>query len=159
MALRPIAPVDRAPLAALLDRIANFTPAEKQVALELIDDALARPHGDYECLVAGDEREPSRCLGYICFGRTPLTAHTYDLYWVVVDPSLHGRGVGGELLHGMEEKMRERGGKLIRVETSSQETYGTTQRFYDKHGFRLGGRIPRFYRDDDDLLLYYKDID
>jgi ribosomal protein S18 acetylase RimI-like enzyme len=87
-----------------------------------------------------------------------MTAHTFDLYWIVADPSRRRAGVGAALLGAMEQTMRRDGGKIIRVETSSQETYGGVKRFYDREGFLLGGRIPRFYHDADDLLIFYKTV-
>ena len=42
-------------------------------------------------------REGDAVLGYYCIGPTPATEGTFDLYWIAVEPSLHGRGVGSAL--------------------------------------------------------------
>jgi ribosomal protein S18 acetylase RimI-like enzyme len=160
MYLRPVTPRDRDQLLALLQRIENFTDAEKQVARDLIHDALDRPESGYRCLVALDaDGENEICLGYLCFGQTPMTRHTYDLYWIVVDPAQRRRGVAHRLLVAFEELLRQTGGKIVRVETSTQESYGGTLQFYKREGFAPGGRIPHFYKQNDDLLIFYKVVE
>jgi ribosomal protein S18 acetylase RimI-like enzyme len=160
MNVRPVSPLDREALILLLQQTENFTQEERDVALELIDESIQHqdPSG-YRCLVATETTEGTeRLLGYICFGRTPMTEHTYDLYWIVVDSSRRRGGVGQQLLEGMETTMRTEGGRHIRVETSSQESYGSTQRFYERVGFHVAGTLPGFYTDDDDLVIYYKSL-
>jgi ribosomal protein S18 acetylase RimI-like enzyme len=159
MYLRPLLPQDRDSLAALIERIATFTAEEKTVARELIDDAVANfGHSHYRVIVAfaDAEAETETVAGYICYGPTPMTKHTFDLYWIVADPDRRQAGVGRQLLAAMEETLRQQGGRVVRVETSSQETYGGVLRFYERTNFVLAGRIPQFYHDNDDLLIFYK---
>lgn len=88
-----------------------------------------------------------------------MTDHTYDLYWIAVDPSCHGKGVGAKLLRAMGEALLHNGGRIIRVETSAQESYDGTVQFYLNNGFEMAGRIPRFYKDTDDLVILYNVLD
>lgn len=159
MKIRPILKQDRESLAALLRRTDNFTSEEVEVALELIDDSIERSDSSgYHCLVALNENGPdgSDYLGYVCYGSTPMTTHTYDLYWIVVDSAHRGKHIGRQLLAAMEGDLQLIGGRIIRVETSSQESYQGTMKFYEKEGFLVAGRIPDFYKDGDDLLIYIK---
>ncbi|MBT9556663.1 MAG: GNAT family N-acetyltransferase [Myxococcales bacterium] len=155
MYVRPIISADREPLVALLGRIEQFRADEVEVAVELIDDAIKRPEMGYEALVlvTGETEQP---LGYVCFGKTPMTAFTYDLYWIAVDPETQGKGVGTRLLHALEALLRQRGGGNVRVETSSQEEYDGTVAFYLRNGYETVGRISQFYREDDDLIILCK---
>ncbi len=129
------------------------------MAVELIDDTLKRPESGYETLVAvdGPDEDP---LGYTCFGRTPMTQQTWDLYWIAVDPATQGRGVGKQLLAAFEELIRHRTGTgtIVRVETSSQEEYDGTVAFYLRNAYETIGRIKGFYRADDDLLILAKTL-
>jgi len=43
-------------------------------------------------------KEHPQLHGYACYGPTPLTQGVYDLYWIVVDPQLSGKGFGRYLL-------------------------------------------------------------
>lgn len=157
MHTRPIQAADRNALLAILRRTDNFRPEEVDVALELLDASIADSDGSgYHVIVAhGDD---GTLAGYTCYGQTPMTDHTWDLYWIVVDPSGRGKGVGRLLYEALERDVRERGGKTVRLETSSLETYGGTHRFYDAIGFAIVGRIADFYRDGDDLLTYTRRI-
>ena len=91
IAIRPIAAEDRAALARILAATAVFSAEEIATALELIDAVLDDPrHPDYEIAVADD----GGVRGYYCIGATPHTRGTYDLYWIAVDPAIHGQGIG-----------------------------------------------------------------
>src|SRR5688500_4396931 len=104
MYLRPVLSRDREPLASLLQRIDAFNTDEVQVALELIDDSISRPEqSGYQCLVAVEpDGEDETYLGYLCYGQTPMTESTFDLYWIAVDPDYRGKGIGRRLCQALE---------------------------------------------------------
>ncbi|HCU10565.1 MAG TPA: N-acetyltransferase [Gemmatimonadetes bacterium] len=102
------------------------------------------------------DADSSEVLGYVSFGPTPLTESTFDLYWIAVDKSKHRGGVGKRLLKFTEEETVRRGGKMLLIETSSQETYGGTIQFYEKTGYELVGKIPEYYKPGDDKLIFAK---
>jgi ribosomal protein S18 acetylase RimI-like enzyme len=52
--------------------------------------------------------------------------------------------------------MRGQGGRQIRIETASKESYAATGGFYERLGFRVDGRLRDFYAEGDDLLIFYK---
>jgi ribosomal protein S18 acetylase RimI-like enzyme len=54
--------------------------------------------------------------------------------------------------------LRTGGGKIVRIETSSTELYGSAQRFYDRAGYLLSSRIADFYKDGDDLLTFIRRV-
>lgn len=155
MQIRPILEADREALADLLQATENFTQDEVQVALELIDDSIHRPESGYESIVAlaGDV-----VVGYLCYGRTPMTRRTFDLYWMAVDGSRRGAGIGRRLLEDFERRIGECGGGLIRVETSTREGYDGTLAFYLRTGYQVASRLPDFYDTGDDLVTLTKVI-
>ncbi|MGQ9629941.1 MAG: GNAT family N-acetyltransferase [bacterium] len=123
--------------------------------MELIDIYLTQPQqGDYiiACAVGEDDRP----LGYVCYGPTPLTDGVYDLYWIVVAPKHQGKGIGGELLRYVEEKVGERGARMLLVETSSQPKYRGARAFYEGRGFVEVARVTDFYSIGDDKIIYRK---
>jgi ribosomal protein S18 acetylase RimI-like enzyme len=85
-----------------------------------------------------------------------MTESTFDLYWLVVAADARGRGIGGALMTAIEDLLRGRGARRIRVETSSLEGSGGAARFYAKSGYDRVGTIPDFYRPGDDLLTFLK---
>jgi ribosomal protein S18 acetylase RimI-like enzyme len=147
---------DRAALAQLVSTDELFTAEEVAVALELIDGALAE-RGDYFATVAElDGPWPARLAGYVCYGPTPMTSGTWDLYWIVTHPEARGRGVARALIRRMEEELRAAGARLVRVETSVLDNYGAAHRFYAQLQYPVVARVPDFYRPGDDLLLMMK---
>jgi GNAT superfamily N-acetyltransferase len=152
--IRPVQPEDREVLEGILRATGVFNEGEVAIALELIDAVLRdAEQRDYIIYTFVDG---SGVQGYYCVGPTPATASTYDLYWIAVNPGLHGRGVGTRLQEHAEELIRSRGGKLIIAETSSLPRYGNTRMFYVKRGYAELARIRDYYRAGDDLVVYGK---
>jgi ribosomal protein S18 acetylase RimI-like enzyme len=156
MLVRPIQAPDALALAELLRRIDQFKAEEVSVAEELIEASIRNPLGSgYESLVAISNE---RVVGYICFGPTPMTAATWDLYWIAIAPDMQGQGLGKQLYAAFAEVVRDRGGRQVRIETSSQEIYAATGGFYERLGFELAGKLRDFYAIGDDLLIFYRAI-
>ena len=125
-------------------------------AIELLAAVLDPPEGNtYEALILVDEAS-AQPLCYACFGHTPMTEATFDLYWMVTAAEARGKGHGRHLLQAVEEQLRNRGARTLRVETSSLEGQGGALRFYQQVGYQVAGRIADFYRSGDDLITLCK---
>lgn len=124
-----------------------------ECAIELVDLALTPNNKDYTILVA-DREGP--LVGYICYGPTPMTEGTFDLYWIASDPTVRGQGIGASLIAGMEGDLRRRNARAIRVETSATEAYGPTRGFYASMKYGEEARIRDFYKVGDDLIILTK---
>lgn len=156
--IRRLLPEDRSSILYLLGKIPQFTKEEEQCALELVDIYIKQDEqSGYDFFVSVDLK--NRLLGYICFGKIPLTDACYDIYWMVVDPECQNNGVGTLLLDAMEEKLRNLDARKIFVETSSQKSYASANNFYQKMDFRLISCIKNFYKIGDDKLVYVKEIE
>jgi len=152
--IRPMKKIDKPAVMKILHDTPEFKPAEVVVAKEVIDSYLRDPQGSgYNTLVAQDG---SIINGYICYGPTPLTEGTWDIYWMAVAAGGQGKGVGGALLSYAEEKIKEAKGRLIVIETSGLSGYEKTRRFYLKHGYEPISHIPDFYAPGDDKIILQK---
>ena len=124
-------------------------------AQELLAAVLDPPPGNtYQALVGVDEHDVPRC--YACFGQTPMTDATFDLYWMVTESALRGQGLGAHLLAALEGVLTSAGVRTVRVETSSLEGNGGARRFYERCGYTVAGIIKDFYRLGDDLITLVK---
>ena len=94
--------------------------------------------------------------GYICYGPTPLTEGTWDIYWVAVAPNRQSQGIGKSLLSFAEGAIKELKGRMAIIETSSNPEYETTRRFYLGQGYELTCHIADFYAAGDDKLIMVK---
>ena len=155
MDIRPLEEKDREPLASLIRRIETFSPEEQVCAIELVDLALQPNNPDYRVLVADRD---GTLVGYVCYGPTPMTEGTHDLYWIASDPTVRGQGVGASLVAGMEADLRRKSARIIRVETSATEAYGPTRGFYASMKYTEEARIRDFYKVGDDLIILSKRV-
>lgn len=154
--IRKLIKEDRHLIKQVLVDTNHFNAEEIQVALELIDTYLKdEEQVDYIIFVYTDD-VTDKVEGYICYGRRPLTESTYDLYWIAVDPNIHGKGIGSKLISHMEEDLKERGANLVLIETSGKAAYENERRFYEKNRYKLQTVIRDFYRRGDDLVIYHK---
>ncbi len=152
--MRDLRNSDRPQLERILVGCNAFTSAEVDCALELLDSVLNNPdQQDYEVIVA---EVADQIAGYVLFGAVPLTQGNYDLYWVATDPKLHGKGFGRQLMEETEKRLQARGARMLCLETSSQEFYQRTRRFYEQGGYQEEARIRDFYRPGDDRITYVK---
>ncbi len=146
---------DKDSVMGLIKATEMFTGPEEEVAEELIDIYLGRPgQKDYDVVVI--ENGSGEAAGYLTWGPTPLTDGAYDLYWMAVTPEDQGKGLGRELVAWLEDRVRERDGRMVLIETSSQPKYEPTRRFYLKLDYREVARVPDFYRPGDDRIIYAK---
>ena len=155
MEIRPLQQKDRTRLQSILISTRFFTPEEIEVAMEVIDIVLTDPNQrDYKIDCTVDDQD--QAIGYICYGPVPMTQSTFDLYWIAVDPTFQGEGIGSKLLDFLEKNLRDMGGRMILADTSSISQYERTQRFYLKEGFQEVARVPDYYSPSNDRITYCK---
>jgi D-alanine-D-alanine ligase len=133
-----------------------FRDTEIKVALEVIDSYFILPEEDYTAL--GAFTLGGELLGYVCYGPTPCTIGTFDLYWIAVTPAAQGTGVGTMLLQEVERRLALKDARLVIIETSSLPPYAPTRRFYEQRGYEVVARVPDFYAPGDDRLILAKRI-
>ncbi len=156
MEYQPLTPELRPALEHFLRDVETFEAEEIEVALELADIALGRPEQpDYHFILAVRE---GRVLGYICYGPTPMTSGTFDLYWLAVHPDAGRQGIGRTLVQKMEEALALLEARLVRVETSSRGEYQAARAFYASAGYTIEARLADFYSPGDDLCILTRRI-
>ena len=152
--LRPVERAQRARLEELTRATGFFREEEVATAVELLDESLA---GDTDYRFVG-AFEQDELIGYACWGPTPGTEGTCDLYWIVVDRRRQGAGIGTQLLSEVEGRLLDEGCRLVVVETSSRADYAPTRGFYENRGYTRAATIPGYYAPGDDLVVYTKDL-
>ncbi len=149
-------PEDRQTVLSFLAETGFFQPGEIDIAREVLDAALAEgPTGHYQSFVAcvnGDT------IGWICYGPTPCTIGTFDIYWIGVASAWQGRGIGRALTVFAEQAIAQRGGRLLVIETSGRETYHPTRQFYLAMGYHEAARVADFYGPGDPRVVLVKEV-
>ena len=154
--IRGLLPTERSAIESILRRTGAFSQDEVDCALSLVDSTFDDPDqaDPYRFAVAvGDD---DVIVGYACWGTSPMTKGTYDLYWIATDPGVQGGGSGRALLAHVEDDVRRAEGRMLLIETSSRDDYGKTQHFYEKCGYSIEVRLKDYYSVGDDKLVYVK---
>jgi ribosomal protein S18 acetylase RimI-like enzyme len=137
----------RAQLRDILVATNVFRDDEIDVAIELLDEGAP----SYEFVGLFDD---DTLVGYACYGATPGTDRTWDLYWIAVHPDVQGSGAGSRLLQEVEHRLR--GQRLLLVETSSRTDYAATRSFYERRGYAATTVNEDYYAAGDDRVVYAK---
>lgn len=146
---------------AAVDRLVGatgfFSAAERRIAVELVEEALARGRDSgYEFLFADDPDRPARLSGYTCFGPIPATESSFDLYWIAVAPDAQRQGLGAKLLRETEKLARQQGATRMFVDTAGRPEYAPTRSFYERMGYSVAADIADFYAPGDARVIYAK---
>jgi len=145
---------DKPAIMQMLQNMPEFKPPEVLVAEEVLDSYLHDPpRSGYHVFVAEIDE---LVVGYICYGPTPLTEGTWDVYWLAVAPNQQSQGIGKSLLALAEGSIKEGRGRIVVIETSSKQEYEASGRFYRAQGYELACRIADFYAPGDDKLIFLK---
>jgi len=152
--LRHLTAADRGRIEEITRAVGRFRDDEIVVALEVFDAAVRPIPDSYQVL--GAELD-SRLVGWICWGPTPCTLGTYDLYWMAVDPEMHGAGIGTALLQEMERRLKGIA-RLIVIDTAGRPDYSATRAFYQARGYSPVATVPDFYAPGDDQVVFVKRV-
>ena len=134
-----------------------FYDEEIEIAIQVAEDYLEKGEtkSGYSFILAEHDGIP---VAYVCYGKTPCTKDSFDLYWIAVQDNFQGMGIGKQLLRQVEENVADMSGRHIWIETSSREIYNPTRRFYLKMGYKVVAELPGFYGKNDNKIIYVKRI-
>ena len=152
--IRGIQASDKSRILEIVEETKAFVPEEVVVAEEVIDDYFNDPTGSGYYFYVAEYK--GQVAGYLCYGPTPLTRGTWDMYWAAVAPKLHGLGIGSTLFKLGEEHIRSLGGRMILIETSSNPNYKAARSLYLTLGYELVSTIPDFYDPGDNKETFRK---
>jgi ribosomal protein S18 acetylase RimI-like enzyme len=152
--IRPIQPEDSEALIALTTATGHFKPIELATLREVLHDYHK------EDRIAGHRsflwEVDGRLVGYVYYAPALMTDRSWYLYWIAVANDTQGRGFGGQMLEFVERDVRDRGGRMLLVETSMLSHYELTRRFYFKYGYTAVAQIADYYAEGDGLIVFAK---
>jgi D-alanine-D-alanine ligase len=151
-----VRPEDRQAVGRLVRATGFFSEEEIGIAVELVEERLANGTASGYFFLLADEG--NRLIGYACFGPIPGSVHSFDLYWLAVDPGEQGRGVGRTLMAAAEQIMAGWGARRIYADTSSRPQYEPTRAFYLACGYLEEAFLNDFYAPGDGKVIFVKTI-
>ena len=87
-----------------------------------------------------------------------MTEGTWNLYLIAVHPDYQRSGRGASMLHYIEQKLAERGERILLVETSGLESCEGTREFYRQCGYNQEAQIREFYQAGEDKIIFRKSL-
>jgi ribosomal protein S18 acetylase RimI-like enzyme len=154
--IRPVTPADAPRLQELTAATGFFKPADLEALREVLDDYFASPDEGHRCVALVEEGEGGRIVGYAYYAEAAMTDRSWYLWWIAVDPSIQGKGLGRELMRHVEEDAGRHGCRLMFIETSSTALYEPTRRFYLRLGYEKEALLRDYYSEGDGMVVFRK---
>lgn len=147
--LRPITPEDIPAVVDLVVAAGMFTPEDAG----FLGTALEPQEDGTTCLVE-DAPGGAGLASVLLYRPEEAADRAFDLTMIAVHPDLQGTGRGRALMRHAEQDLRGRGQRLLVVRTSGTEQYAGTRAFYRRLGYAEHTRVPDWWTDGDDLVLF-----
>lgn len=122
---------------------------------EMISDYFNNPYTEEIWFMYADHNQPM-AIGY-CVPEK-LTMGTYNLLAIGVGEDFQRHGIASEMMKYIEQFLRHRGGRLLVVETSSDDAQVGARNLYEKLGYTQSALIKDFWRDGEDKIVFSKKL-
>ena len=87
-----------------------------------------------------------------------FTEGTYNLYAIGVLQEHQGKGIGREMMRYLEDFLRQKSGRVLIVETSGDQQFHLTRKFYQDLGYHREATIRDFWQEGEDKVIFRKKI-
>lgn len=149
--IRALGRADLPAVRVILDRTGLF-PSD--LLQPMVEPFLAEQSCHHWLVALGE----SRVLGFAYAEPERMTDGTFNLLAIAIDPAVQRQGIGKALVQSLIEQLRQQGGRILIVETSSLDDYAETRAFYAGQSFGEEARIREFYARGEDKLVFWKSL-
>lgn len=148
---------DKKRLEEILISTGYFYDFEIRTALEIADETILKGMtlSGYFWFKAIEGNE---ILAFANYGKNEFSTHSWELYWIAVHQDFRNRKLGKTLLRAIEDSVRQKGGKILWIETSGRPLYKPTEEFYKRNGYELQASLKDFYGPDDPKQIYARTL-
>ncbi len=153
--IRLIAQDDTTALIALAEALDLFEPSEIEYLTQMLIDHFNDKAKAQEFWLTDYDNEPVS-VAYVAPER--MTEGTWNLYLIAVHPLHQKQGRGKLMLQYVEKMLREKGERLLLVETSGTDDFEYVRKFYRKSGYEEEARIREFYAAGVDKIVFRKKL-
>lgn len=108
---------------------------------------------DHVWVVLADGAE---VVGAAYYAPEPFSYRMWNLYFLGVSPGHQGSGIGAALVAHVEGAVRAQDGRVLIIETSSDDSFASTRQFYAALGYDEEARIREFYAPGDHKVVFWK---
>jgi len=87
-----------------------------------------------------------------------FTEGTFNLYAIGVRKDCQDKGIGGKMMDYLENLLREKGHRILIVETSSAPELELTREFYKKKNYSKEAVLREFWGEGEDKVIFWKKL-
>lgn len=122
---------------------------------EMISDYLNNPETQDIWFTNINDNTPT-AIGY-CVPEK-LTNGTYNLLAIGVSQDSQRSGIATEMMNYIEQQLKQKDGRILIVETSSDDAQIGARKFYNKIGYTQMAVIKDFWNDGEDKIVFWKKL-
>lgn len=87
-----------------------------------------------------------------------LTKGTYNLLAIGVTEDFQRKGIAKAMMNYIERQLKSKGGRILIVETSSDDAQIGARNLYQKNGYNQEAVIRDFWNDGEDKIVFWKKL-
>ncbi|MDI9312394.1 MAG: GNAT family N-acetyltransferase [Limnohabitans sp.] len=87
-----------------------------------------------------------------------FTEGTYNLLAIGVSEDSQRKGIASEMMKYIEQLLKHKDGRILIIETSSDEAQIGARNFYPKIGYTQVGVLKDFWKDGEDKIVFLKKL-
>lgn len=122
----------------------------------LIRDYISNPKSRDYWFTMEDE---GKLIAMGCVFYEKMTDNTYVLHGLAVHPDHEQKGHGKRMLNHIEDFLREKGARLLLVETTSDFEFDLRKDLYQKLDYHIECHIKNYWKDGIDKVIFKKRLD
>lgn len=122
---------------------------------EMISDYLNNPDSEEIWFTYIDNNKPI-AIGY-CVPEK-FTEGTYNLLSLGVLKEWQGKGIASEMLNYIEQELKQKGARILIIETSSDVAQLPARSLYLKNQYAQEAVIRDFWKDGEDKIVFWKKL-
>ncbi|WP_174825550.1 GNAT family N-acetyltransferase [Ruegeria sp. HKCCD9179] len=85
-----------------------------------------------------------------------LADGAWNMLALAVRPDLQGKRLGAVLVRAAEQRLKDKGQRILIVDTSGTDGFALTRQFYAQNGYEEEARIRDFWAEGDDKVIFRK---
>ena len=147
--------ITRADLDALKEVLDSSELFPSELLDDMIHDFLNNENSTDIWFTATDGERPIS-IAYCAPER--MTEGTYNLYAIAVHKAYQGKGIGTAMMTYIEDLLRQKGHRVLLVETSGLPEYDLTRQFYRQCNYHQEATIRDFYQEGEDKIVFWKKL-
>jgi ribosomal protein S18 acetylase RimI-like enzyme len=150
--IKPVSPSDLDGLKKVLDSCGLF-PSD--YLDEMISDYFNNTDTQDIWFTYIDHNAPV-AIGYCAPEK--LTNGTYNLLAIGVSENAQRKGIAKEMMNYIEQELKSRDGRILIVETSSDDAQIGARKLYEKIGYTQEAVIRDFWNEGEDKIVFWKKL-